>query len=160
LELRIKAEAKDIRDKYLDPPHNTDFGIVFLPTEGLYAEVLRRPGLFDTLQQTYRIAVAGPTTLWAILTSLHVGIWTLAIQKRSSEIWTLLGAVKMEFGKFGDILEKTHKKLQEASNTIDDATKKTRAIERKLKTVQELPAVDTLLISQDDAEEEGGVTNG
>ena len=136
---RIKLEAKNIRDKYLDPPHTTDFGILFLATEGLYAEVLRQPGLVDILQREYRIVVTGPTTLAAILNSLQIGFRTLSIEKRSSEVWNLLGLVKKEFGLFAGILEKTQKKLQEASNTIDDAAKKTRSIERKLKNVEGLP---------------------
>jgi DNA recombination protein RmuC len=143
LESRIKAEAKDIRDKYLDPPFTTDFGIMFLPIEGLYAEILRRPGLVDSLQREYRVNVTGPTSLAALLNSLQMGFKTLAIQKRSSEVWSLLGAVKTEFGKFGDLLEKTHKKLQEASNTIVDAAQKSRGIERKLRQVQQLPAGET-----------------
>lgn len=138
MENRVKSFAKDIRDKYLDPPGTTDFGIMFLPTEGLYAEVIRRPGLCECLQREYRIVVAGPTTLIALLNSLQMGFRTLAIEKRSSEVWNLLGAVKTEFGKFGDILDKTHKKLQEASNTIEDAARKSRSIGRKLKDVQEL----------------------
>ena len=139
LEIRIKAEAKQIREKYIDPPNTTDFGIMFLPVEGLYAEVLRRPGLCDMLQREYRIVVTGPTTLAALLNSLHMGFRTLAIEKRSSEVWELLGVVKTEFGKFGDVLAKTKKKLQEASNTINNAEVRTRAIERKLKKVQEIP---------------------
>jgi len=144
LETKIKSEAKDIKEKYLDPPYTTDFGIMFLPIEGLYAEVLRRPGLSEILQRDYRVLVAGPTTLYALLNSLQMGFRTLAIEKRSSEVWTLLGAVKTEFGKFGDILEKTQKKLQEASNTIEDASRKSRTIERKLKDVQELPTPETV----------------
>jgi DNA recombination protein RmuC len=143
LEGNIKKFAKDIRDKYIDPPSTTDFGIMFLPVEGLYAEVVRRPGLIETLQRDFKIIITGPTTLAAILNSLQMGFRTLAIEKRSSEVWTLLGAVKTEFGKFGDILEKTQKKLQEASNTIEDAAKKSRTIERKLKNVQELPSTET-----------------
>lgn len=139
LEIRIKAEAKDIKEKYIDPPHTTDFGIMFLPTEGLYAEVLQCPGLCDHLQRIYRVVVTGPTTLAALLNSLQMGFRTLAIEKRSSEVWTLLGAVKTEFGRFGEILDKTQKKLQEASNTIESASIRSRAIERKLKKVQELP---------------------
>lgn len=150
LENRIKAEAKAIKEKYLDPPHTTDFGIMFLPTEGLYAEVLRRPGLCETLQRVYRVVVTGPTTLAALLNSLQLGFRTLAIEKRSSEVWALLGAVKTEFGKFGDILDKTQKKLQEASNTIETAAKKTRTIERKLKKVQELPAEDAGHLLEDE----------
>lgn len=140
LENRIKAEAKSIKDKYVDPPNTTDFGILFLPVEGLYAEVLRRPGLCDMLQRDYRVVITGPTTIAALLNSLQMGFRTLAIEKRSSEVWALLGAVKTDFSKFGDMLEKTQKKLQEASNTIETAARKTRTIERKLKNVQELPA--------------------
>lgn len=131
--LRIKAEAKDISTKYLDPPHTTDFGILFLPVEGLYAEVLRMPGILDTLQREYRIVVSGPTTLSAFLNSLQMGFRTLAIEKRSSEVWSVLGAVKTEFYKFGEILDKTKKKLQEATNTIDKASQKSRTIHRKLR---------------------------
>ncbi|MGD8676496.1 MAG: DNA recombination protein RmuC [Desulfobacterales bacterium] len=138
LEARIKAEAKFIREKYIDPPHTTDFGILFLPVEGLYAEVLRRPGLCDFLQREYRVVVAGPTTLAALLNSLQMGFRTLAVEKRSSEVWQLLGMVKTEFGKFGDVLVRTKKKLQEASNTIDSAQVRTRAIQRKLKNVQQI----------------------
>jgi len=140
LEMRIKAEAKDIRDKYIDPPNTTDFAVMFLPIEGLYAEVIRRPGLCDILQREYRVIVTGPTILAALLNSLQMGFRTLAIEKRSSEIWELLGAVKAEFGKFGDVLAKTKKKLLEATDTIDKAETRTRAIERKLKSVQEAPS--------------------
>lgn len=139
LELRIKAEAKDIKNKYLDPPNTTDFGILFLPTEGLYAEVLRRPGLADVLQRECRVAVAGPTTFAALLNSLQMGFKTLAIQKRSSEVWNVLGAVKTEFEKFGAVMDKIHKKLQEASNEIDNAKRRSRVLERKLRDVHELP---------------------
>jgi DNA recombination protein RmuC len=139
LEERIKAEAKSIAEKYLDPPHTTDFGILFLPYESLYAEVLRRKGLGEYVQREYRINITGPTTLSALLNSLQMGFRTLAIEKRSSEVWDLLSGVKTEFNRFGGILEKTHKKLQEASNTIEDAAKKSRTIERKLNQVQALP---------------------
>lgn len=152
LETRIKAEAKNIKDKYIDPPHTTDFGIMFLPTEGLFAEIIRRPGLCDALLRDCRVIVTGPTTLSALLNSLQVGFQTLAIEKRSSEVWALLGAVKSEFGKFSEILEKTHKKLQEASNTIDSAARKSRTIERKLKTVQELPAAEAVVLLDDNDE--------
>ncbi len=144
LENRIKSEAKLIKEKYLEPPHTTDFGIMFLPVEGLYAEVLRRPGLCDTLQREFRIVMTGPTTLAALLNSLQMGFRTLAIAKRSSEVWELLSGVKTEFGKFGDALAKTKKKLQEASNTIDKAEVRTRVIERKLRKVQEIPEGDTV----------------
>ena len=140
LESRIKACAKDIRDKYIDPPNSTDFAILFLPIESLYAEVLRRPGLCEALQLQFRVVVAGPSTLTALLNSLQMGFRTLAIEKRSSEVWVLLGAVKTEFAKFTDILDKTQKKLQEASNTIETAASKSRNIQRKLKNVQELSA--------------------
>lgn len=126
---------------------------MYLPVESLYAEVLRRPGLFESLQRDYRIIITGPTTLAALLNSLQMGFRTLAIEKRSSEVWSLLGAVKTEFNKFGDILEKTHKKLQEAGNTIDTAARRSRAIERKLRTVQELPP-DTSRTMLEESEED------
>lgn len=135
----IKSLAKDIRDKYIDPPNTTDFAIMFLPFEGLYAEVLRNVGLFESIQRDFRVTITGPTTLAAFLSSLQMGFRTLAIEKRSSEVWEILGAVKTEFGNFGEILKKTHKKLQEASNVIDQAGIRSRAIERKLRDVQELP---------------------
>ncbi len=140
IETLIRTYARDIRDKYLHPPGTTDFGIMFLPSEGLYAEVLRRPGLVELLQRECRVSVAGPTTLAALLNSLQMGFRTLAIQKRSSEVWTILGAVKAEFDKFGDIIGKVQKKLQEASNVIDSAAVRTRVIGRKLRDVQEMPA--------------------
>lgn len=141
---RIKGEAKDIRDKYIAPPETTDFGILYLPTEGLYAEITQRPGLQELLQREYRVMVAGPNTVAALLNSLQMGFRTLAIEKRSSEVWQILGSVKNEFGKFGDLLDKTHKKLQEASNTIETAASKSRTIERKLDKVQDLPAGTTV----------------
>lgn len=140
LEMRIKTEAKKIKEKYLDPPNTTDFGIMFLPAEGLYAEVLRMPGLCDFLQREHRINITGPTTLAALLNSLQMGFRTLVVEKRSSEVWELLGRVKTEFGKFGGILAKTKKKLQEVANTIDQAEVRTRVIEGKLKKVQEIPS--------------------
>ena len=146
LERAVKEMAKNIRDKYLDPPATTDFGIMFLPTEGLYAEVLRRTGLFELLQREFKVIVTGPTTLAALLNSLQMGFRTLAIEKRSSEVWTLLGAVKTEFATFGAVLDKTRKKLQEASNSIDSAATRTRVIERKLKSVQELPAREAVQV--------------
>jgi len=142
LEARIKAEAKSIREKYLHPPATTDFAILFLPVEGLFAEILRRPGLWDLLQREYRVVVTGPTTITALLNSLQMGFRTLAIQKRSSEVWKLLGAIKTEFGRFGDLLDKTRKKLQEASNTIDGAAVRSRAIERQLRQVEAAPAAE------------------
>jgi len=150
LENRIRLEAKTICEKYIDPPHTTDFAIMFLPTEGLYAEVIRRPGLTEELQRSFRIIVTGPTTLAALLNSLQMGFRTLAIEKRSGEVWSLLGAVKSEFGKFGDILDRTRKKLQEASNTIESAATRTRQIERKLRDVQALPSGDAVKLLGDD----------
>ena len=142
----VRKNAKDIRDKYINPPVTTDFAIMFVPTEGLYAEILRRTGLFETLQRDYKITVVGPTNLVAFLSSLQMGFKTLAIEKRSSEVWEILGAVKTEFGNFGIVLEKTKKKLQEAANVIDKAGVRSRAIERKLRTVQELPQEQTLAL--------------
>ncbi|QBK05634.1 DNA recombination protein RmuC [Hylemonella gracilis] len=139
LEARIRLEAKSIGDKYLAPPHTTDFAILFLPTEGLYAEVLRRPGLMESLQRDLRVTLAGPTTLLAMLSSLQMGFRTLALEKRSSEVWQVLGAVKTEFNRFGDVLDKTKKKLEEASNTIDAAQVRSRAMGRALRQVEALP---------------------
>ena len=139
METRVKNSAKDIRDKYLNPPRTTDFAILFVPTEGLYAEILRRPGLLEQLQLTHRVIVAGPTTLAALLNSLQMGFQTLAIEKRSSEVWKLLASVKGEFGKFTGILDKVQTKLKQASSVVEDAASKTRTIERKLTKVQELP---------------------
>jgi DNA recombination protein RmuC len=139
IENRLRIEARTIRDKYLAPPHTTDFGILFLPTEGLYAEALRRPGLVEALQREHKVMLAGPTTLLATLSSLQMGFRTLALEKRSSEVWEVLGAVKTEFGKFGEVLAKTRKKLQEASNTIEDAERRARVMTRELKGVESLP---------------------
>jgi len=139
LDRSVREMARMIRDKYLDPPHTTDFGVMFLPTEGLYAEVLRLPGLFEALQRDFKVMVAGPTTLAALLNSLQMGFRTLAIEKRSAEVWNLLGAVRTEFSKFGTIMEKTRKKLVEAGNHIDQAATRTRVIERKLRDVQDIP---------------------
>ena len=137
MENQIKGEAKKIREKYLEPPFTTDFGVMYIPIEGLFAEIVRRPGLFEKLQQD-RIVVAGPTTFAALLNSLQVGFRTLAIEKRSSEVWSLLSSVKTEFNRFGDLLDKTKKKLQETTNVIEDATQRSRALERKLGKVHEL----------------------
>ncbi|MFT4071852.1 MAG: DNA recombination protein RmuC [Dysgonamonadaceae bacterium] len=142
----VKKNAKDIRDKYINAPVTTDFGIMFVPTEGLYAEILRRTGLFETLQRDYKVTVVGPANLVAFLSSLQMGFKTLAIEKRSSEVWQILGAVKTEFGNFGEVLSRTKKKLEEATNVIDRAGVRTRAIERKLRTVQELPADEASLL--------------
>ncbi|GHU79642.1 DNA recombination protein RmuC [Bacteroidia bacterium] len=140
----VKKNARDIRDKYINPPVTTDFAIMFVPTEGLYAEILRRTGLFETLQRDFKITVVGPTNLVAFLSSLQMGFKTLAIEKRSSEVWEILGAVKTEFSNFGIVLDRTKKKLQEAANVIDKAGIRSRAIERKLRTVQELPQQQTI----------------
>ena len=141
LEQIVKKMARDIHDKYLDPPYTTDFGIMFLPFENIYAEVIRRTALVEQLQREYRVIVTGPTTLGAILNSLQMGFRTLAIEKRSSEVWTVLAAVKTEFGKFGGMLQKVQNNLETASTQLDEVIgRRTRAIERKLKGVQELPA--------------------
>jgi DNA recombination protein RmuC len=159
LETRIRLEAKTIRDKYIEPPHTTDFALLFLPTEGLYAEVLRRPGLADALQRDFRVVVAGPTTLTAILNSLQMGFRTLAIEQRSGEIQLLLGAVKTEFGKFGEVLANTKKQLETVTNSIGKAEVRTRAIERKLRDVEALPAGDAQVMlgkASDPGDEEEG----
>lgn len=140
----VKASAKEIHDKYINPPATTDFGILFLPTEGLYAEVLRQPAMVEELQQNFRIVVAGPTNLVAILSSLRVGFQTLAIEQRASEVWRVLAAVKTEFGKFGDVLAKVKKQLNTASKTIDQTSVRTRAMERKLRSVEQLPGAESL----------------
>jgi DNA recombination protein RmuC len=140
LENRLKLEAKTIRDKYVEPPATTDFAILYLPIEGLYAEALRRPGLTEALQRDQRVTLAGPTTLAAMLNSLQMGFRTLAIEKRSSEVWNILGAVKTEFGRFGEALAHTRKKLEEASNSIDKAETRSRVLTRKLKSVEALPS--------------------
>lgn len=155
LEVRIRAEAKSIADKYLEPPHTTDFAILFLPAEGLYAEVLRRPGLVDALQREHRIVLSGPTTLLAMLNSLHMGFRTLALEKRSSEVWQVLGAVKTEFGKFGDVLARVKSQTQTVLNTLDSAEVRSRAMGRALKQVEALPDVQAkALLPLEDAGDE------
>jgi DNA recombination protein RmuC len=149
LEVRIRSQARDIRDKYLAPPYTTDFGLLYLPTEGLYAEVVRRPGLADVLQREHRVVIVGPMTLAALLNSLQMGFRTLAIQKRSSEVWKVLGAVKTEFGKFGDTLEKVKKKLDETGSTIEEAAHRSRQLERRLKKVEALPAAEATTLLGD-----------
>ena len=139
LEGRIRLEAKSIADKYIEPPFTTDFAILFLPSEGLYAEVLRRPGLMEALQREHRITLAGPTTLLAMLSSLQMGFRTLALEKRSSEVWQVLGAVKTEFGKFGEVLAKVKTQAQTVLNTIDSAEQRGRAMDRVLRKVDALP---------------------
>jgi len=139
LETRLKNEAKTIREKYVEPPATTDFAVLYLPTEGLYAEALRRPGLADTLQREQRVTLAGPTTLAALLNSLQMGFRTLAIEKRASEVWQVLGQVKTEFGKFGEVVEATKSKLDQARSQFDKIGTRSRAIERKLREVEALP---------------------
>jgi DNA recombination protein RmuC len=139
LELRIRLEAKNMNEKYVEPPHTTDFAILFLPTEGLYAEVLRRPGLMESLQRDHRVTLAGPTTLLAILSSLQMGFRTLALEKRSSEVWQVLGAVKNEFGKFGDVLARVKSQTETVLKTLDNAQLRSRAMDRALKKVESLP---------------------
>ena len=144
LEITLKRMAKDIHDKYIEPPYTTDFAILFLPFESIYAEVIRRTSLVESLQKDYKIIVTGPTTLGAILNSLQMGFRTLAIQKRTSEVWGVLGAVKTEFGKFGGMLEKVQKNLQSAGDQLEEVMgKRTRAIERKLRQVEALPVEDS-----------------
>ena len=138
LELRIRVEAKSISEKYIEPPHTTDFAILFLPTEGLYAEVLRRPGLMESLQRDHRITLAGPTTLLAMLSSLQMGFRTLALEKRSSEVWQVLGAVKTEFGKFGDVLSRVKTQAQTVVNTLDQAQTRSNVMHRALRNVEAL----------------------
>lgn len=150
LEQRLRLEAKTIRTKYVSPPDTTDFALMFLPTEGLYAEVVRRPGLMDDLQRSWRVVVAGPSTLAAILSSLQMGFRTLAVEKRSSEVWQLLGAVKTEFGKFGDVLAKTKEQIDRASTTLGSAAVRTRAIERRLRDVESLPETTSAQMLEDD----------
>ncbi|MBA3059558.1 MAG: DNA recombination protein RmuC [Gammaproteobacteria bacterium] len=159
LELRIRLEAKSIADKYVEPPHTTDFAILFLPTEGLYAEVLRRPGLMQALQREHRITLAGPTTLLAMLSSLQMGFRTLALEKRSSEVWQVLGAVKTEFGKFGDVLAKVKSQTETVLKTLDSAQTRSRAMGRALKQVEALPEpqVPTLILIDPDVDRDAAL---
>jgi len=161
LENAIKSCARDICQKYIAPPATTDFGIMFLPTEGLYAEVIRRTGLVEFCQREHRVVIAGPTTLAALLNSLQMGFRTLAIQKRSSEVWEILSAVKSEFGKFGDVLGKVKKKLQEASNTVESVETRTRAMGRTLRNVEALPVAPAAeLLGLERESDDDGVTDG
>ncbi|MYM35308.1 DNA recombination protein RmuC [Duganella sp. FT94W] len=146
LERAVRNEARTIAEKYVSPPHTTDFAILFLPTEGLYAEVMRRPGLADELQRVSRISIAGPSTLTALLNSLQMGFRTLALEKRSSEVWQVLGAVKTEFSKFGDVLAATKLTLERAAKNIESAETRSRAMARKLKTVEALPSEQAQLL--------------
>jgi DNA recombination protein RmuC len=161
LQRRVEGEAKTIREKYVASPHTTDFALLFLPTEGLYAEVIRHPGLFEKLQREHHVTVAGPTTLAAILNALQMGFRTLAIEQRSSEVWQILGAVKTEFGKFGDVLDKVKKKLDEAGKHIDATGVRTRAIERRLRGVESLSGEDAQALmgspaDDDEVDDEAG----
>jgi len=149
---RIKSCARDIRDKYINPPNTTDFALLFLPIEGLFAEALRDPGVFETIQREMHVILTGPTTLAAILNSLQLGFRSLAIEKRSSEVWRTLSAVKTQFGKFGGLLDKTRKKIDEASKSLGEATDSTRRIERKLQGVQELPTSEAISLLGIDSE--------
>jgi DNA recombination protein RmuC len=155
LERAIRGEAKTIAEKYLSPPLTTDFAILFLPTEGLYAEVMRRPGLADELQRTHRVSIAGPSTLSALLNSLQMGFRTLALEKRSSEVWQVLGAVKTEFGKFGDVLAATKQTLERAAKNIENAETRSRQMARKLKSVEALPTEAAQLLLGQDATDTG-----
>jgi hypothetical protein len=151
---RCLEAAQRIKEKYIDPPNTTEYGIMFLPYESLFGEVLRVPGLFEQLQKDYKITITGPTTLSALLNSLQMGFRTLTIEKRSGEVWELLGAVKSEFGKFGGIIEKTRDKLVAATKELDNTGFRTRTIERKLRQVQELPASETKLILDSSPDDE------
>jgi DNA recombination protein RmuC len=156
IEIRLRQEARSIREKYIAAPHTTDFGILFVPIEGLYAEALRRPGLFEALQREHHVTLAGPTTLLATLTSLQMGFRTLALEQRSAEVWEVLGAVKTEFAKFGEVLAKTKRKLDEASSTIVAAERRTRVMAKSLSAVEALPdarAQALLPLPLDEAEE-------
>jgi DNA recombination protein RmuC len=154
LETRIRNEAKTLREKYVEPPHTTDFCVLFLPTEGLFAEVLRRPGLAEALNRDLRVVIAGPTTLAAMLNSLQMGFRTLALEKRSAEVWQVLGAVKTEFGKFGEVLARLKSQLASASNTIEQAETRTRQMDRRLRSVEALPAERAArLLSQERADD-------
>jgi DNA recombination protein RmuC len=150
----VKACAWDISEKYLNPPRTTDFAILFLPIEGLFAEVIRRIGLTEAIQRDCRVVIAGPTTLWSILSSLQMGFRTLAIQQRSSEVWNLLAAVKTEWSKYGDVLDAVQKKLDQATDTIERAKVRSRAVGRKLKDVEELPAAEASALLPIDAAED------
>lgn len=161
LERTVRTQAKLISEKYIHPPHSTDFAIMYLPTEGLFAEVIRRPGLCAELQSKYRVMVTGPTTLAAMLNSLQMGFRTLAIEKRSSEVWQVLSAAKAEFAKYGDVWDKLSKQLQTAQNTVSEAGRRTRAVERKLRDVETVelpPGLDVLgaLPDIDHADDEAG----
>jgi DNA recombination protein RmuC len=158
LEARVRLEAKSITEKYVEPPYTTDFAILFLPTEGLYAEVLRRPGLIESLQRDFRVTLAGPTTLMAMLNSLQMGFRTLALEKRSSEVWQVLGAVKTEFGKFGDVLARVKEQTQSVLNTLDKAQTRSNVMHRALRQVEALPEGQVPGLLPNEAEESDGET--
>jgi DNA recombination protein RmuC len=159
LETTIKKMAKDISDKYLDPPNTTDFGIMFLPFEGIYAEVVRKASLLEELQRTYKVIVTGPTTLAAILNSLQMGFRTLAIQQRSSEVWKVLGAVKKEFENFGGLMQKAQKNIQTGLDQLDDVMgKRTKAIQRKLRSVETLNEAETQLVLSEGSDDDDSET--
>ncbi len=158
LEARVRLEAKSITEKYIEPPYTTDFAILFLPTEGLYAEVLRRPALIESLQRDYRVTLAGPTTLMAMLNSLQMGFRTLALEKRSSEVWQVLGAVKTEFGKFGDVLAKVKEQTQTVLNTLDKAQTRSNVMHRALRQVEALPEAQVPNLLAQAADESDGET--
>jgi DNA recombination protein RmuC len=150
LERKIRSFAKDIKTKYVDPPHTTDFAILFLPFEGLYAEVLRIPGILESIQREYKITIAGPTTVSAFLTSLQMGFRSLAVEKHTSKIWELLGKIRNEFGKFGDVLQKTREKIESAGKEIENAEKRSRAVERTLKGMDTLGAPQEQALLEED----------
>ena len=156
LEARVRLEAKSITEKYVEPPYTTDFAILFLPTEGLYAEVLRRPGLIESLQRDFRVTLAGPTTLMAMLNSLQMGFRTLALEKRSSEVWQVLGAVKTEFGKFGDVLARVKEQTQSVLNTLDKAQTRSNVMHRALRQVEALPEGQVPGLLPNEVEESDG----
>jgi DNA recombination protein RmuC len=156
LEARVRLEAKSITEKYVEPPYTTDFAILFLPTDGLYAEVLRRPGLIESLQRDFRVTLAGPTTLMAMLNSLQMGFRTLALEKRSSEVWQVLGAVKTEFGKFGDVLARVKEQTQSVLNTLDKAQTRSNVMHRALRQVEALPEGQVPGLLPNEAEESDG----
>ncbi len=148
LERRVREEAISIRKKYIDPPYTTDFALLFVPLEGLYAELIRRPGLLESLQNNERVILTGPTTLWAILNSLQIGFRTLAIERRSSEVWQLLGSVKQEFSKFGDTLERVRKRIEQAGQDFEQIETRTRVINQRLRSVEALPANETIKLDE------------
>jgi len=155
----VRGSAKEIHDKYVHPPASTDFAIMFLATEGLFAEVLRHPSVVSDLQQQYRVVVAGPTTLAAILTSLRMGFQTLVVEQRAAEVWRVLGAVKTEFGKFGDVLDKVQRQLTTASRTIEETGQRSRAMEKKLRSAERLPEAEAAMVLELPVEDEADATN-